>query len=207
MVLKGNYFITGTSTGVGKTYVSSLLLKSAQQKGYKTLGLKPIAAGAIKGINEDALILMDATNVTCNLKDVNPFCFEAPIAPHIAAKQEKIELNKTLIVDSLKPMLDLNADLCLIEGAGGWAVPINDNQMWSDVVQLLDVPVILVVGMTLGCLNHALLTEHAIIADRCVIEGWIANAIDPNMECYKENLETLKNKMQSKFLGEISSNY
>jgi dethiobiotin synthetase len=203
MVVNGKYFVTGTSTDVGKTYVASVLLKSSQQKGCKSLGLKPIASGSVNGINDDALILMDSSNVSCNLKDVNPFCFEQAIAPHIAAKNEQCQLEPISIVDSLKPMLEIDTNLCLIEGAGGWAVPLNDKHMWSDVVQLLDVPVILVVGMTLGCINHALLTERAIKADNCVIHGWIANAMDPSMECYQENLSTLKNMMQSNFLGEI----
>tara|TARA_B110000879_G_scaffold147548_1_gene191280 strand:- start:520 stop:1137 length:618 start_codon:yes stop_codon:yes gene_type:complete len=201
--LLGTFFVTGTSTSVGKTYATAALLKLAQKKGRKVLGLKPIASGADNGINADALALMESSNVSLSLSKINPFCFEPAIAPHIAAAREQVVLTSDLIVDGLRNMLDLDTDLCLIEGAGGWAVPINDEQMWADVVRLMDVPVVLIVGMTLGCINHALLTERAILADNCVLHGWIANPFDPNMEAYQENLDTLKARMKSPFLGSL----
>ena len=200
---KGTYFITGTCTSIGKTFVASKLLRAADKKGFSTVGLKPIASGAENGINDDALVLLESSNIPLTLNDINPQCFELPIAPHIAAAQQHLTLDAKQIVESIEPVLTLNADVCLIEGAGGWAVPINDQQTWSDVVRLLDVPVIMVVGMRLGCINHALLTERAILDDGVVCHGWIANRIDKTMLCYEENLATLKQRMSSNFLGEF----
>lgn len=202
--LLGKFFVTGTSTNIGKTYATAALLKASKELNRKVLGLKPLASGATNGINDDALALMESSNVSLKLSDINPFCFEDPIAPHIAAKRAKVQLTADNIVDGLKKMLDLETDLCLIEGAGGWAVPLNDHQMWADVVRLMDIPVVLIVGMTLGCINHALLTERAILADNCVLEGWIANPLDPDMLAYQENLDTLKAQMKSPFLGELN---
>lgn len=201
-ILRGKYFITGTGTEVGKTFITAKLLKIAADKGHKAVGLKPVASGAENGINQDAMILSEASNVSLEYKQINPICFEPPIAPHIAAQQ----CHQPLTVDSIaQPMLEVLAfddiDLFLIEGAGGWCVPINEQHMWADVVQYLDIPVILVVGMTLGCINHALLTERAILADNCALEGWIVNPIDKNMLYYQENLATLKQKMRSPYLG------
>lgn len=201
--LLGKFFVTGTSTNVGKTYATAAILKESQKLGRRVLGLKPIASGAEHGINSDALELMESSNVSLSLSEINPFCFEPAIAPHIAAARAEVQLTADNIVDGLRTMLSLDTDLCLIEGAGGWAVPINEHQMWSDVVRLMDVPVVLIVGMTLGCINHALLTERAIMADNCVLHGWIANPFDPDMEAYQENLETLKSRMKSPFLGEL----
>ena len=204
--LLGKFFVTGTSTSVGKTYATAALLKESQKFDRKVLGLKPLASGAVNGINDDALALMESSNVSLSLSDINPYCFEMPVAPHIAAKRANVQLTADNIVAGLKNMLELDTDLCLIEGAGGWAVPINEQQMWADVVRLMDIPVLLIVGMTLGCINHALLTERAIIADNCVLHGWIANPLDPDMLAYEENLETLKAQMKSPFLGELSIN-
>lgn len=203
MYLEGNYFVTGTGTGVGKTFVSSKILSASAALGKKVIGLKPIASGAENGVNEDAVALLEASSLNLELKDINPFCFEPAIAPHIAAKQAHVELTADKIVNAIAPVLNQQTDLCLVEGAGGWAVPISEQQWWCDVVRLLDMPVIMVVGMTLGCINHAMLTERAILADNCMLAGWIANRIDSSMSCYQQNLQTLKSNLTSPFLGEV----
>jgi dethiobiotin synthetase len=203
LTLQGKFFVTGTSTEVGKTFVSVQLLRFAKKLGKKVVGIKPIASGAENGLNEDALLLMGAASIPVDMREINPFCFDEPIAPHIAAKQQHISLDAKELAERISPVLNNDTDLCLIEGAGGWAVPLNAHQTWKDFVHCIDVPVILVVGMTLGCINHALLTEQAILADGCQLYGWIANAVDKNMLSYQENIETLQQRMQSRFLGEF----
>ena len=203
--LTGKYFVTGTDTDSGKTFVTCKLLNTARQLGRQVIGLKPVASGVENGVNSDAMNLLEASSPPLNLKDINPICFDEPIAPHIAAEKQNITLTAEQLVKGIQPKLnDDKYDLCLVEGAGGWRVPINYQQTWRDVVQQLDIAVILVIGMRLGCLNHALLTEQSILADNCVIEGWIANQIDPAMGCYQENLETLRKMMRSSFMGEIT---
>lgn len=199
--LTGTFFITGTGTDIGKTYTSVVLLNRAQRLGQRVLGLKPVASGSINGVNEDAVALQQASNIELDLSQINPFCFEDPIAPHIAAAKQNVALAAEKLVSSLPDLNLLKPDLCLIEGAGGWEVPLNEQEMWSDFVIKLDIPVILVVGMTLGCINHAILSERAILADNCVLHGWIANPLDVNMLCYQENLQTLKKRLKSPFLG------
>lgn len=201
--MKGTYFVTGTDTEIGKTYASSFLLKKYARLGWKTLGLKPIASGAVDGQSEDALALKAASSIDLPLDMVNPFCFAPPIAPHIAAREAGIEISSQGLLEGLAPSLSITADLCLIEGAGGFCVPINETEMWEDVVRAFDIPVILVVGMRLGCLNHAMLSERAIIGAGLTYKGWVANQLSPNMDSYQENLQTLKAKLHSPLLEEV----
>lgn len=201
--MKGTYFVTGTDTEIGKTYASSFLLKKYARLGWKTLGLKPIASGAVDGQSEDALALKAASSIDLPLDMVNPFCFTPPIAPHIAAREAGIEISSQGLLEGLAPSLSITADLCLIEGAGGFCVPINETEMWEDVVRAFDIPVILVVGMRLGCLNHAMLSERAIIGAGLTYKGWVANQLSPNMDSYQENLQTLKAKLHSPLLEEV----
>ena len=198
--MKGRYFVTATDTEVGKTYVSAYFLKKYQDQGYQTLGLKPVASGTIDGVNEDALHLQKSSSIKLPLDTINPFCFEAFCAPHIASLETGTFINTAGILTALQKPLSLESDLCLIEGAGGWSVPINDKEMWVDVVRALNVPVIFVVGMRLGCINHALLTERAIISDGIPIKGWVANMLDNDMDKFQENLDTLKSRLQSPLL-------
>src|SRR5262249_50518062 len=148
-------FITGTDTNVGKTYVSTGLLKAFNQLGYSTLGLKPIASGCdwIDGKlrNSDALALQQASSLKLDYEQINPFAFEPPIAPHIAGNKLGLRLDVKNLTDALQPTLELNADIQIIEGAGGWHVPLNDRESMADLVKHLNLPVILIVGIKLGC--------------------------------------------------------
>ncbi|MGI2095408.1 dethiobiotin synthase [Shewanella glacialipiscicola] len=217
------FFVTGTDTDSGKTLVSSALLTAVNRLGHiasadsavgilaantmLTLGIKPIASGCAQtseGLrNADALQLMTSSTLKLAYPLVNPFSFEPAIAPHIAAAQVGMRLTPEVIIDSLDFTAFSQADFCLIEGAGGWRLPLGEGRYLSEVVQKLELPVILVVGMKLGCLNHALLTQEAILADGLTIAGWVANRVDPEMSMFDENLVSLKGMMSAPFLGSI----
>ena len=196
-----HYFITGTDTDVGKTFITSLLIKFIKQHKHQVLGFKPIAAGSEYAfdelVNEDALTLLESGNVSVPYKLVNPYTYEQPIAPHIAAKlvNEHISvsgLNNAYVQISKEILQD---GYLITEGAGGWALPINDDEYLYDWVSENAMPVILVVGLKLGCLNHALLTQAHMKALGVNCVGWIANHIDPNMDMQKENIESLKQRL------------
>ncbi len=191
------FFIAGTDTDAGKTFVACQLLRAAQQRGLRTLGLKPLAAGAentAQGLrNNDALLLQQASTVQLPYAAINPFCFVEAIAPHIAAEKNHIRLNANDIAQGIRHTLDNTAfDYALVEGAGGWRVPINEEETLADVARLLNVPIILVVGMKLGCLNHALLTVEAIVGDGLTLHGWIANDLGNPMPMLEENIAALQ---------------
>ena len=159
-----NYFVTGTDTGVGKTLVSCALLHGFAAQGKRVSGMKPVAAGCnAGGQNEDVLQLRDAGNVTAGYGQLNPYCFEQAIAPHLAAQRGGVIIRFSRIVVSFQELAG-KADVVIVEGAGGLLVPLNEQQDSADLVLELGLPVILVVGMRLGCLNHALLTAEAIVA-------------------------------------------
>ncbi|MGL4937447.1 dethiobiotin synthase [Shewanella sp.] len=170
-----------------------------------TLGVKPIASGCAQtseGLrNADALQLMISSSLKLAYPVINPFSFEPAIAPHIAAAQVGVSLAPETIIEQLDLAAFAQADFCLIEGAGGWRLPLGEGRYFSEVVQRLALPVILVVGMKLGCLNHALLTQEAILADGLKIAGWVANGVDPHMSMFEENLASLKAMMSAPFLG------
>ena len=194
------YFITGTDTNIGKTYVATRLLTEYQQQGKSAIGLKPIASGAIQQhnalVNEDALLLQQASSINIPLPNINPFVFEPAIAPHIAAMQANITLScQTIKEEIMRTMGNYVADHYLIEGAGGLLVPINDTETIADLIKLLNLPIILIVGIKLGCINHALLTNDYILQHKLPFAGWIANCLDAN--CAKQNaiIETLNKKM------------
>ncbi|MCF1428254.1 MAG: dethiobiotin synthase [Shewanella sp.] len=206
------YFVTGTDTDCGKTLVSCALLHragvvTASGRQVRTLGLKPVASGCemtADGLrNFDASALLSASTLTPAYQIVNPFAFSPAIAPHIAAQEQGVDISP----ESLRSSLDLTqmaiADFCLIEGAGGWRLPLGQGRYMSELVQYLSVPVILVVGMKLGCLNHAVLTLEAIKADGLQVAGWVANCVDPEMSRYQENLDSLKALLDVPLLGEI----
>jgi dethiobiotin synthetase len=205
------YFVTGTDTDSGKTLVSAaLLIAMARRGGVKgrqvsTLGVKPIASGCTQtpeGLrNGDALALMAASTLKLSYQQVNPIAFAPAIAPHIAATELGMSLSPEYVLSQLDLPAFAGADFCLIEGAGGWRLPLGRGCYLSELVQRLDLPVILVVGMRLGCLNHALLTQEAILADGLKLAGWVANVIDPNMSMLDENLQSLQEMMLSPFLG------
>jgi len=186
------YFIAGTDTAVGKTYVTSQLLNKFNQQGYSTLGLKPLSSGGY----EDAKILQEAASIKLPIEEITPVCFDPPIAPHIAAEREGVQLNANQIANHCLKTIEKyqeTADYILIEGVGGWLMPLDDqNHTVADVVKQLNIPVILVVGMRLGCLNHALLTQEAILNSGVQMHGWVANCMNPDMFSLKENIETLE---------------
>jgi len=204
---KHSFFIAGTDTDAGKTLVSTGILEWGNRQGLRTIGLKPVAAGCDEtpdGLrNSDALLLQRAASVELSYDQVNPVALLPPIAPHIAAAQAGRTLSADRLAALCRGSMMKPADLLLVEGAGGWRVPLSSREMLSRVPQLLNLPVILVVGMKLGCLNHAVLTAEAIVRDGLQLAGWVANRIDPDMSCYAENLETLKGMLRAPLLGEI----
>ena len=205
--LRKSFFITGTDTDAGKTLVCCALLKAAALAGYSTAAIKPVAAGASMtagGLrNQDALLLQAASTFQLPYEQVNPVCFSQAMAPHIAAKKNNKRLPVERLAGFCRGVMMHRANLTLIEGAGGWRVPLNDQEYMSDLVKQLKIPVILVVGMKLGCLNHALLTAEAIYRDGLHIAGWVANRLDPDMVCYEENRDTLQAQLATQLLGEI----
>lgn len=201
------FFVTGTDTEVGKTYVSAMLLKAAVMAGKRAIGYKPVAAGCEwhngQWRNEDALTLQQASNVELTLKEVNPVTLEPAIAPHIAARLAGEPISEAVIKSGFDHLLDKQADVLLMEGAGGWRLPIGNQRFLSDVVKALQLDVIVVVGMRLGCLNHALLTAEAVKADGLKIKGWVANTLTPDMPYFNENLATLEQLMPAPRLATI----
>lgn len=200
------FFITGTDTDVGKTLIATALLRRAQSQGLTTLGLKPVAAGCEQHdgqwMNADARQLLQASTGNPDYATVNPVALRAAIAPHIAAAQEGIELRATELVRHCKPLL-ATADFTVIEGAGGWLVPLNATETMADVAAGLGCPVILVVGLRLGGINHTLLTARAIAAAGLPLAGWIVNAIDPQMAVADANVATLSGRLDAPLLGRV----
>jgi len=201
------FFITGTDTDAGKTRVACALLAAGRAQGLSTAALKPVAAGVSETpagrCNGDVASLLQYCQPELSIDAINPFCFDEPIAPHIAAENTGTRLSVHDIATRCQPVLAQKADLTLVEGAGGWKVPVNDTDTLADLVKALELPVILVVGMKLGCLNHALLTAQAIAADGLQLAGWIANRVDPDMLYYQENLETLTRRLQAPLFAEL----
>lgn len=202
-VLNGVFFITGTDTEVGKTWVSCRLLERAREAGLSCYGLKPIAAGCEdtdEGLrNEDAVNLMASSSMTLPYDLVNPVALKAAIAPHIAALQEGRRISLSQLAGYVRGALSSHpADLVLVEGAGGWRVPLNDQEMLSALAVELNLPVIQVVGMKLGCISHALLTAEAIQADGLRYTGTVANCFG-DMEVREENLITLRQHLPGAF--------
>ena len=197
-------FVTGTDTDVGKTVASVALLRALAQRGLQTAALKPVAAGVdASGQNTDALLLQRHTTLHHPYALINPVLLREAIAPHIAAAKEGIELSVTNTLALCKPVLSARADVVVIEGAGGWAVPLNSRETMSDLAQAMRAEVILVVAVRLGCLNHALLTAAAIERDGLVLGGWVANYVDANMAGAKQNVETLRDRIAAPLLAEL----
>lgn len=199
-------FITGTDTGVGKTLVAATMLRALARAGLKTVGMKPVASGSTQtpgGLrNEDALALQTAANVARPYELVNPYAFAPPIAPHLAAAEAGAVIALPKILESFR-QLCAGADAVIVEGVGGWQVPLAENFALPDLARALALPVVLVVGLRLGCLNHAQLSARAIRADGLRLAAWVANGVDPNFERRSENLETLKYGLNAPLLAEI----
>jgi dethiobiotin synthetase len=202
------YFVTGTDTDVGKTVIAAGLLAAANNKGFSTAALKPIAAGCEMtpdGLrNADALLLQRTMSMPLTYEQINPVALAPAIAPHIAAAQAGVKINIDRLAGICRGVLMQRADLTLVEGAGGWRVPLNGREFLSRLAVELQLPVILVVGMRLGCINHALLTAEAIARDGLQLAGWVANRCQAEMSCYAENVETLKGFLRAPCLGEVA---
>ncbi|MFW2439558.1 MAG: dethiobiotin synthase [Arenicellales bacterium] len=204
--MKQGYFVTGTDTGVGKTLVSAALLHFLRQNGLGVCGMKPVASGCIEtghGLrNEDADQLLKAANVPADYDLICPYRFLPSIAPHIAAKQEGIVISNDHIVECYQ-RLESSCDVVVVEGAGGWQVPLDDEKCLSDLAIELDLPVIIVVGGRLGCINHALLTAESVLASGLSVAGWVFNQIDPDMQQVSAVKETLQARMPGIFMTDI----
>ena len=198
------FFVTGTDTEVGKTAVSCALLEAGRAAGLRTAAVKPVAAGLDSdGRNEDAVQLMASMTETMDYHQVNPVALEPPIAPHIAAEQAGRRMQASQLAGICRGVITGPADLVLVEGAGGWRVPISPRETLADLTRALQIPVILVVGMRLGCLNHALLTAEAVQRDGLKLAGWVANQPGERMNCHEENLDSLRRLLPAPCLGEM----
>lgn len=197
------WFVAGTDTEVGKTFSTCALLHQGRQQGLTVAGLKPVAAGSnTLGQNDDVEAIRMANGLTLPERVLNPYLFKDPIAPHIAAKKEGVEIHFSPIMASVE-QVRTQVDMLLVEGAGGFRVPLGKEGDSADLAQALGLPIILVVGMRLGCINHALLTVEAIAQRQILLAGWIANCIDPNMNSFQENIETLSELISAPLLGVI----
>lgn len=189
-------FVTGTDTGIGKTYVACKLIEQYVAQGYKVVGMKPVAAGTElidgKWVNEDVHLLKQASNIDAADHLINPYCFKAPIAPHIAAAQENENIHLNVIKEAYNALSEL-ADIVVVEGAGGWLVPINSTQTMAEIPKLLNLPVIIVIGMQLGCINHASLTLNAVNMSELSVAGWVVNnPFSEEMLNFQENVACLQ---------------
>lgn len=208
LIVANAFFITGTDTEIGKTFVTTALIHAATYLDFKVAGYKPIASDAVFNIktqryeNRDALSLINSSNIPLNYHEVNPYCFAQATSPHIASRlnQQKID---TTEIDNNLINLNKKADIIFIEGAGGWFTPITEQLLFSDWVKRQQLPIILVVGMKLGCINHALLTQQAIEQANLTLCGWIANCCIAQGEFYAQYLCTLKRLIHAPLIAEI----
>ena len=202
--IRSGAFIAGTDTGIGKSVVSATLLAALNAGRHRAVGMKPIASGCRQtpqGLrNEDAELLIAHSAGAPDYAQVNPFALPEAIAPHLAAQHAGVEIRLDPIVAAFAA-LSTNYDFVVVEGVGGWMVPLSATLMQADLARTLHLPVILVVGLRLGCINHAQLSAHAIIDDGCKLAGWIGNRVDPNMDCVEENLATLHERLPAPCLG------
>jgi len=196
------FFITGTDTGAGKTWASVALMRCFNLQGLSVIGMKPVAAGCewqdgqLK--NEDALLLQQHASLVLDYEEINPYAYEAAVSPHLAANDNPVQIDGVL--KAFNRIKD-KADVLVVEGAGGWFAPVNNEQDIADLAVALQIPVIMVVAIRLGCINHARLTFKAIQAANVECAGWIAVCVDPDMQKQAENIATIKNKITVPLLG------
>ncbi|NBC47669.1 MAG: dethiobiotin synthase [Gammaproteobacteria bacterium] len=199
-------FITGTDTEVGKTEITLGLMAALQAIGRSVLGMKPVAAGCEKtaeGLrNDDAERIRAQASRSLAYATVNPYAFAEPIAPHIAAERAGVSIELEPIRDAYRSMA-AETDWVLVEGAGGWRVPLGPSLTLADLPKALDLPVVLVVGLRLGCLNHALLSAESIIGSGLTLAGWVASRVDPQMAAAEANLSTLRERLPAPCIGEV----
>lgn len=200
-------FITGTDTMIGKTYITVGLLNLFKQKKLQTFGIKPISSGCVlknnEWVNDDVMRIRQHSSIQLSYQQMNPFAFKPHIAPHIAAQNEGKDITVTKLIHKTKDVLQTPADVCVIEGVGGWYCPLNHKQTMADYVKTMQFSTILVIGVRLGCLNQALLACKAILLDQVPLIGWIANCIDPHMENREENIATLNAMLPVPCLGVV----
>ncbi len=198
LLTTGRFFITGTDTGVGKTRVAVALCRTLAQRGLRVTAMKPVASGCVNtdaGLrSEDALALQRAINVRIPYDEINPYAFKAAIAPHIAAMDIGCKIDFD-VLDRAYQRMALQSDITIVEGAGGWLAPLDTLRNFADLAVFWQLDVILVVGMRLGCLNHAMLTAEAIERRGLRLRGWVASVIDPQFERLAENLVTLQMRL------------
>ncbi|HEY5972073.1 MAG TPA: dethiobiotin synthase [Pseudoxanthomonas sp.] len=201
-----SFYITGTDTGVGKTVASAALLHALRARSLRAVGMKPVASGCVQTSagwrNDDALALREASDPRPEYADLNPYALPQPLAPEIAAREAGVGVDLEKIVSSYR-RLRASADAVVVEGVGGWAAPLSATLDQADLVRALRLPVVLVVGMRLGCLNHARLTARAIVDDGCELAGWIASHVDADMARQDENFELLRARMQAPCWGRL----
>jgi dethiobiotin synthetase len=203
---KPAWFVAGTDTEIGKTFIACALLHALRDRGLSAIGMKPVAAGTDeKGRNDDVEALIAASGVEAPRELINPSLFAPAIAPHIAALEEKRPIDIERIAQSFAALRPL-ADAIVVEGVGGFCVPLGPRVDAADLAQRLALPVILIVGMRLGCISHALLTAQAIAARGLTLAGWVANRIDPQMARFDENLASLEERLTAPLLGVIPAN-
>jgi dethiobiotin synthetase len=199
-------FIAGTDTGIGKTRVAAALVRALVRDGFRVAAMKPVAAGADPtpaGLrNADALELAEAANVRAPYEMMNPFCAPLAASPHIASKEAGIAVDLATIRQKFSELAALS-DIVIVEGAGGWLAPISETETMADVAVSLDLPVLLVVGLRLGCLNHALLTAQAIHSQELELAGWVANHLQPRFERVGENIATLQHHLSGPLLDVV----
>ncbi len=203
--MKG-WFVTATDTDAGKTLVAAALVHALRAVGNRMAVMKPVAAGAEQTPdgprNDDALQLIAASGRALDYARVNPWLFEQPVAPHLAAARAGVDMEIAPLVNGARALMT-DADRLVVEGAGGWLTPLNDRQTLGDLARALGLPVVLVVPIRLGCINHALLTARAIRADGCVLAAWVANFVDPRMAFVDENIATIQRHLSVPCLGRI----
>lgn len=195
-------FITGTDTDAGKTYVAVALLQGLKALGYRTVAQKPVAAGVdASGFNTDALQLQQHATASLPYQLVNPCCLTDPVAPHLAAAKAGTRIDTAMLSQALETLHSVEADIALVEGAGGWLLPLDHQHTMADWVAQQQLPVLLVVGMKLGCLNHTLLTVREIERSGLKLLGWVANCIDPDMAYLQDNIHYLQQCLSAPCLG------
>ncbi len=200
--MKKAYFVTGTDTEVGKTWATLALMRHFQNQQMTVAGMKPVAAGCemLDGElkNEDALLIQQHSSVRLAYQDLNPYAFELPVSPHLACARQKLDLSHILECFS---KIQQQAEVVIVEGAGGWLAPLSEQYDIADLAKAMDIPVVLVVAIKLGCINHARLSFEAIQSAAVPCVGWLAMCVDPEMQMQKENIQTLEKKIKAPLLG------
>ena len=204
--MKPGFFITGTDTGVGKSLVSAALIHALQNQSLRVAGMKPVASGCFETAegrrNEDADQLLAAINISADYALACPYRLLSPIAPHLAAAEEGVRISCAHIMQCFKQLRSLS-DAIVVEGVGGWQVPLNERYDMPDLARQMDLGVVIVVGGRLGCINHALLTAQAVLASGLAVAGWVFNQVDPEMLQVAEVKETLRARMPGPLIADI----